>query len=74
MKRTLLFVLALAVIPVGVDAQGTPSDSCADISLSSALEDVRPCADQGDASAQYFLGSCTPKAMACRKTIWSQNL
>mgnify|MGYP003707503751 CR=1 FL=1 len=31
MKRTLLFALGLAVIPVGVDAQGTPSDSCAEL-------------------------------------------
>jgi TPR repeat protein len=56
MKRTLLFVLALAVIPVGVDAQGTALASCADISPSSALEDVRTCAEQGDAGAQYNLG------------------
>ncbi len=56
MKKTLLFVLALAVIPVGVDAQGTAVASCADISPSSALEDVRTCAEQGDAGAQYNLG------------------
>jgi hypothetical protein len=31
MKRTMQFMLALAVIPVGVDAQVTPSASCADI-------------------------------------------
>ena len=35
MKKTLLFVLALAVIPVGVDAQVTPSASCADLSFES---------------------------------------
>lgn len=56
MKRILLWVLALAVIPVGVDAQGTPSASCADIGPSSALEDVRSCAEQGDADAQTRLG------------------
>ena len=31
MKKALLFVLALAVILVGVDAQGTPSDSFSDL-------------------------------------------
>jgi hypothetical protein len=31
MKKTLLFLLALAVIPVRVDAQGTPSDSFSDL-------------------------------------------
>ena len=56
MKKTLLFALALAVIPVGVDAQVTPSASCADISPSSALEDVRSCAEQGYAVAQTRLG------------------
>ena len=56
MKKALLFVLALAVIPVGVDAQGTALAPCADISPSSALEDVRTCAEQGDAGAQYNLG------------------
>ena len=56
MNRTLLFALALAVIPVGIDAQDTPSDSCSDINLASPLEDVRPCADQGDAGAQSALG------------------
>ena len=40
MKRTLLFVLALAVIPVTVDAQVTPSASCADINGLSPLEDA----------------------------------
>ena len=44
MKKTLLFVLALAVIPVGVDAQ-VPD-----------LEEVRVLAEQGDAIAQYNLG------------------
>jgi hypothetical protein len=52
----MLFALALAVIPVGVDAQGTASASCAALSAESPVEHVRPCADQGDASAQYFLG------------------
>ena len=31
MKRTPLFVLALAVIPGGLDAQVTPSVSCAEL-------------------------------------------
>ena len=44
MKKTLLFALALAVIPVGVDAQ-VPD-----------LEEVRGLAEQGDAIAQYNLG------------------
>ena len=44
MKRTLLFVLALAVIPVGVDAQGTE------------LAQLRALAEQGNAVAQYNLG------------------
>ena len=44
MKRTLLFVLALAVIPVGVDAQDPD------------LEETRVIAAQGDAIAQYNLG------------------
>ena len=56
MKKALLFVLALAVIPVGVDAQGTPSASCADINGLSPLEDVRTCAEQGDAETQAELG------------------
>ena len=57
MKRTLLFVLALAVIPVGVDAQGTPSDSCSDMTILSPLEDLRTCAEQGNTSAQNNLGN-----------------
>ena len=44
MKKTLLFVLALAVIPVGVDAQAPD------------LEEMRALAEQGDANAQYALG------------------
>ena len=56
MKRTLLFVPALAVIPVGVDAQVTPSASCAALSQSSPLEDLRSCAEQGNADAQTDLG------------------
>ena len=48
MKRTLLFVLALAVIPVGVDAQVTGLDP--------DLEETLVLADQGDAFAQYDLG------------------
>jgi hypothetical protein len=34
----------------------TPSASCAYTSSSSALEDVRSCAEQGDAAAQFYLG------------------
>jgi hypothetical protein len=44
MKKTLLFVLALAVIPVGVDAQAPD------------LEETRVLAEQGYAAAQYTLG------------------
>ena len=46
MKKALLFALAIAVIPVGVDAQDTPSDSCSDISIIVPLEDLRTCAEQ----------------------------
>jgi TPR repeat protein len=45
MKKALLFVLALAVIPVGVDAQVTE------------LAQLRALAEQGDASAQSNLGA-----------------
>ena len=57
MKKTLLFALALAVIPVGVDAQVTPSDSCARIGPETPLEDLRSCVEQGDAFAQSWLGN-----------------
>ena len=57
MKRTLLLVLALAVIPTGIDAQVTPSTSCADIKGLSPLEDLRSCGEQGYAQAQYYLGA-----------------
>jgi len=56
MKKILLFVLALTVIPVGVDAQDTPSASCADINMASPLKDLRTCAEQGNAIAQGTLG------------------
>jgi len=56
MKKALLFALALAVIPVGIDAQGTPSDSCSDMTVLSPLEDLRSCAEQGDADLQLMLG------------------
>ena len=56
MKRTLLFALALAVIPVGVDAQVTPSASCAALSVESPLDDVLLCAEQGNVYAQGTLG------------------
>ena len=45
MKKTLLFVLALAVIPVGVNAQALD------------IEEVRAFAEEGVAAAQHFLGS-----------------
>ena len=44
MKKTLLFALALAVIPVGVDAQAPD------------LEETRASAEQGNPIAQYNLG------------------
>ena len=44
MKKALLFELALAAIPVGVDAQGTE------------LAQLRALAEQGNAVAQYNLG------------------
>ena len=44
MKKTLLFALALAVIPVTVDAQSPTADFW------------RPRAEEGDAFSQYFLG------------------
>ena len=44
MKKTLLFAFALAVIPVGVDAQVLD------------LEETRASAEQGNASAQSNLG------------------
>ncbi len=44
MKKALLFVLAIAVIPVGVDAQGTE------------LAQLRARAEQGNPIAQYNLG------------------
>ena len=66
MKRTLL--LALALIAAGcADAeqsktlsegseQVTPSASCADITVLFWFEDVRTCAEQGDARVQFMLG------------------
>jgi len=56
MKKTLLLVLALAVIPGGLDAQGIPSASCAEVTFPSPLEDLTRCAEQGHARAQYLLG------------------
>jgi hypothetical protein len=51
MKRTLLFVLALVAIPVGVDAQVTPSVSCADLSYPFIIElqypDISVCVAAG---------------------------
>ena len=67
MKRTLLFVLALIAVgcadteqsetPSDGSEQVTPSASCADISEESPLEDVLPCAEQGNAFAQTNLGA-----------------
>jgi len=45
MKRTLLFALALAVIPVGVDAQSPTADFW------------RARAEKGDAEGQFYLGN-----------------
>jgi hypothetical protein len=42
MKKALLLALALAVIPVGVDAQVTPSVSCADLTGATPFEDYQP--------------------------------
>ena len=56
MKKALLLALALAVIPVGVDARGIPSASCAEVTFPSPLEDLTRCAEQGHARAQYLLG------------------
>jgi len=50
MKKTLLFALALAVIPVGVVAQVTPSAFCAglaDLFVLSSLDD--PARDEDSA-------------------------
>ena len=54
MKKTLLFVLAL--IAVGC-ADARQSALCEGLSEGSPLEDVRPCAEQGNARAQFALGS-----------------
>ena len=40
----------------GIKAQTTPSTSCNNLSIDSPLADVRACADQGYARAQYNLG------------------
>jgi TPR repeat protein len=66
MKKTLLFVLALIAAgcapaeqsetPPEGSEQVTPSASCADITVLSSLEDVRTCAEQGDARVQFMLG------------------
>ncbi len=66
MKKTLLFVLALIAAGCGPAEQSetppegseqvTPSASCADITVLSSLEDVRTCAEQGDARVQTDLG------------------
>ena len=57
MKKVLLFVLALAVIPVGVDAQVLD------------LEETRASADQGYALAQNNLGFMYANGAAGR-TLW----
>ena len=66
MKKTLLSVLALIAAGCADTEQSeilsesseqvTPSGSCAYLSLTSLLEDVRSCAEQGDAEAQHNLG------------------
>lgn len=56
MKRTLVLALAIAGIPVAVDAQVTPLASCEDMRPESPLEDLRTCADQGDVRAQPIPG------------------
>ena len=67
MKKTLLSVLALIAAGCADTEQSeilsesseqvTPSGSCAYLSLTSPLEDVRSCAEQGDANARFQLGS-----------------
>ena len=53
MKKTLL--IALALIAVGC-ADAGQSAFCASLSQESSFEDVLPCAEQGNANAQYYLG------------------
>jgi TPR repeat protein len=67
MKKALLFVLALIAVGCSDAEQSetasegseqvTPSASCADITVLSSLEDVRTCAEQGDARVQFMLGN-----------------
>jgi len=54
MKRTLLF--ALALIASGC-ADARQSAFCEGLSEESPLEDVLPCAEQGDVVAQFHLGA-----------------
>lgn len=66
MKKTLLFALALIAAGCADTEQSealsegseqvAPPASCADITSTSPLEDVRSCADQGYATAQTSLG------------------
>ena len=53
MKKALL--LALALIAAGC-ADAGQSAFCESLSAESPLEDLRTCAEQGDASAQTILG------------------
>ena len=55
MKRTLLFVLALTAVGCA-EGELEESASCVDLSVQSPLEDLRTCADQGYADAQFYLG------------------
>ena len=50
-----ILLLALALIAVGC-ADAGQSALCESLSEESPLEDVLPCAEQGDPRAQYFLG------------------
>lgn len=65
-KIILLFALAQITVgcidaeqsetPSDVSAQVAPSASCADLTVGSAFEDLRACAEQRHAGAQYNLG------------------
>jgi len=55
MKKALLFVLALTAVGCA-EGELEESASCADLSVQSPLEDLRTCAEQGDARAQTNLG------------------
>ena len=48
--------LTLIVIPAEIDAQVTPSVSCANMNIAFPLEDLCSCAEHGDADLQLMLG------------------